>query len=141
MRISIAKQARGWLGTPFKHQGRVKGVGVDCLGLLVGVAQELDLRDGQGRSLAQFDALDYGHMPDEKRLWAGLCNSLCLLKDGQDDAVIALFAIDGTARHLGVLACDQAYPTVIHAYAPARKVVEHRLDEMWERRIVSRFTL
>lgn len=39
----LAAQARTWLGTPFHHQGRLKGIGADCVGLIVGVADELGL--------------------------------------------------------------------------------------------------
>jgi cell wall-associated NlpC family hydrolase len=41
----IVTQARGWIGTPFHHQARLKGIGCDCLGLCVGVALELELRE------------------------------------------------------------------------------------------------
>ena len=30
-------QARLWLGTPYRHQGSLRGIGCDCLGLLRGV--------------------------------------------------------------------------------------------------------
>ena len=33
--------ARGWLGTPYRHQGSLKGVGCDCLGLVRGIWREL----------------------------------------------------------------------------------------------------
>jgi cell wall-associated NlpC family hydrolase len=33
-RTSILKEARTWIGTPYHHRGRVKGVGVDCGGLI-----------------------------------------------------------------------------------------------------------
>ncbi|MBO0904927.1 NlpC/P60 family protein [Jiella sonneratiae] len=33
--------ARGWLGTPYRHQGSARGIGCDCLGLLRGVWREL----------------------------------------------------------------------------------------------------
>lgn len=33
-RIHIIQEARSWLGTPYHHKGRIKGVGVDCGGLL-----------------------------------------------------------------------------------------------------------
>ncbi|HMM10451.1 MAG TPA: peptidase, partial [Paracoccus solventivorans] len=33
--------ARGWIGTPYVHQGSVKGAGADCLGLIRGVWREL----------------------------------------------------------------------------------------------------
>lgn len=30
----VIAEARTWIGTPYQHKGRVKGVGVDCGGLL-----------------------------------------------------------------------------------------------------------
>lgn len=33
----IVAEARGWLGTPYRHQASLKGVGCDCLGLVRGV--------------------------------------------------------------------------------------------------------
>ena len=33
--------AQTWAGTPYRHQGSVKGVGCDCLGLIRGVWREL----------------------------------------------------------------------------------------------------
>ena len=37
----IIAAARGWLGTPYRHQASVKGVGCDCLGLVRGVWREV----------------------------------------------------------------------------------------------------
>jgi NlpC/P60 family putative phage cell wall peptidase len=34
---AIVAEARAWLGTPYRHQASLKGVGCDCLGLLRGV--------------------------------------------------------------------------------------------------------
>jgi NlpC/P60 family putative phage cell wall peptidase len=36
-RTQIITEARGWLGTPYRHQASLKGVGCDCLGLVRGV--------------------------------------------------------------------------------------------------------
>jgi NlpC/P60 family putative phage cell wall peptidase len=33
----IVAEARSWIGTPYRHQASLKGVGCDCLGLLRGV--------------------------------------------------------------------------------------------------------
>lgn len=33
----IVAEARGWIGTPYRHQASLKGVGCDCLGLVRGV--------------------------------------------------------------------------------------------------------
>ena len=37
----IVLSARGWTGTPYRHQASLKGVGCDCLGLVRGVWREV----------------------------------------------------------------------------------------------------
>jgi NlpC/P60 family putative phage cell wall peptidase len=36
-RTAIVAAARAWIGTPYRHQASLKGVGCDCLGLVRGV--------------------------------------------------------------------------------------------------------
>jgi NlpC/P60 family putative phage cell wall peptidase len=36
-RSLIVAEARAWIGTPYRHQASLKGVGCDCLGLVRGV--------------------------------------------------------------------------------------------------------
>jgi NlpC/P60 family putative phage cell wall peptidase len=36
-RAAIVAEARSWIGTPYRHQGSLKGIGCDCLGLVRGV--------------------------------------------------------------------------------------------------------
>ncbi|NDC56413.1 MAG: hypothetical protein EBZ69_06345 [Alphaproteobacteria bacterium] len=33
-RMDIVREAREWINTPFKHQGALKGVACDCIGLI-----------------------------------------------------------------------------------------------------------
>ena len=135
----IAAEARKWLGVAFRHQGRSRH-GVDCLGLLVVVANALNLHDFQGKPLANYDQQSYGHYPDEKRLLAGLLKVLTptlTLASGN----IGLFEIDGTARHVGIFATNESGFTLIHAYAPARNVVEHHYSREWQQRCRAMFRL
>jgi cell wall-associated NlpC family hydrolase len=44
-RTAIVAEARAWLGTPYHHHGRVKGVGVDCAQLLCAVYEALGIVD------------------------------------------------------------------------------------------------
>jgi len=37
----IVAAARGWLGTPYRHQAACRGAGCDCLGLVRGVWREV----------------------------------------------------------------------------------------------------
>lgn len=36
-REDIVAEARAWIGTPYRHQASLKGIGSDCLGLVRGV--------------------------------------------------------------------------------------------------------
>ncbi len=39
--FDIVAEARSWIGTPYRHQASLKGVGCDCLGLVRGVWRAL----------------------------------------------------------------------------------------------------
>ena len=131
----IIAAARSYLGVPFQHQGRSR-LGLDCLGLLVCIARDCNLRQG-GVLLSECDETTYGHYPDahdlKRRLELVLspCSSPAL-------GSVVLLSHDGAARHLGIVANYTASAeeySLIHAYAPARCVVEHRLDASWRKRI------
>jgi NlpC/P60 family putative phage cell wall peptidase len=40
-RAAVLREAESWIGTPYRHQTSLKGVGCDCLGLLRGVWRAL----------------------------------------------------------------------------------------------------
>jgi len=40
-RTAIVTEARSWIGTPYRHQASLKGIGCDCLGLVRGVWREV----------------------------------------------------------------------------------------------------
>lgn len=42
-RAEVVAEARSWIGTRHVHQSRLKGIGVDCIGLPLEVAHNLDL--------------------------------------------------------------------------------------------------
>lgn len=42
-RSAVVTEAMTWLGTPYHHHGRIKGVGVDCLTLLAEVFERAGL--------------------------------------------------------------------------------------------------
>jgi uncharacterized protein YijF (DUF1287 family) len=53
---------------------------------------------------------------------------------------IALFNMEGNPQHLGIISdYGGASLGIIHAYAPARAVVEHVLDASWQSRIIGVF--
>lgn len=138
----IVACARSWAGTRFHHQGRLKktathGGGVDCLGLLVGVARELALKDRQGRLLFQHDEPDYSHYPDTEKLRRKLAALLTEIPQAEMQlGDILLLDTAGSPQHLAIVTDYADGIGIIHAYAQARKVVEHALDEYWQGKIV-----
>jgi hypothetical protein len=54
----------------------------------------------------------------------------------------ALFRIDGDPQHLALFGDYHAGGlSIIHAHLPDRKVIETRLDERWERRLIQAYAL
>jgi NlpC/P60 family putative phage cell wall peptidase len=139
----VVAEARGWVGTRFCHQGRKKQGGVDCLGLLMGVAEALDLRDANGVPLTAYDRRDYSVNPHGHALLEALSAALMRVPVSEAQAGdIALFSYDKNPQHLAVLS-DYAGGGLgmIHAYAPAHAVVEHVLDASWKARMVAVFRI
>jgi NlpC/P60 family putative phage cell wall peptidase len=129
--LDVVRVARTWLGTPYHHQGRVKGAGVDCAGLLVGVAKELGLSD--------FDVTGYSGRPNGDSL-TRVCQEqmtpITLEKLSAGD--VLLFKFEAHAGHLGIFIGDN---TLIHSYMPRRQVVEHSLDARWWSLVAGQYRL
>ena len=125
-RGDVVAEARRWMGTPFHHQGRRHAVGVDCAGLVIGVARELSLVS------PDFDITGYRRDPDGFGLLAH-CDAHMrrITRDdmGLGDVLVIRWAQH--PQHLGIVA-DYRHGglSLVHAYqAPGKRgeVVEHRL--------------
>ena len=123
-REEIVEEARSWKGTPYLHQGRLKGRGVDCLGVVAMVGRALGLTD--------YDRLDYGRLPNPRRMRAELKAHLVeiSLRDAlPGDVVHMSWGID--PMHLGIL----TPAGIVHAYSRIPAVVEHPVDGEWRGRM------
>lgn len=132
-RETFIEVARSWLGTPFQHQGHMKGVAVDCAGFIAEVAKES------------------GAVPDVSfeqnyRRHENGAQMLMLLTEYMDGVVEAeigdvLALCDenlrepDVPRHLMILTEKEPYWKAIHASEAG--VREHRLDLRFKRRIHS----
>ena len=136
----IVPQARTWLGTPFHHQARLKGKGCDCLGLIVGVVDELELKDKFGQPLSGYDEVTYSKEPNGAYLMQKLTELLDEVPITEAQAGdLALFTVRDNPQHMAFLTNYDSTLGMIHSYAPARRVVEHRLDDDWKSRLVKVF--
>ena len=124
----IIRTARSYLGVRFRHQGRSRN-GIDCAGLIVSVGHDLGLQ-------READYTAYSHAPDGRTLHVLLARHFDVVPPGEMSLGDVVFmAFQEFPQHLGILA-DACRPfSLIHAYAPSRKVIEVRLDDEWEGRV------
>ena len=137
-RTEVVQAARAWLDTPFHHQARLKGVGVDCVGLVIGVAREL------GLIAPDFDVAAYPRTPDGVSLMHLVNLHMRPLSDDEDmqpgDVVVVRF--DRDPQHLGILG-DYRHGglSIIHAAAMPGRVIETRLMFSRSMQFVAAFAL
>lgn len=132
---SIVWAARAWIDTPYAHQGRVKGVGVDCVGLLIGVAKDL------GKIAPDWDVTGYARVPDGVELMHHLEERFDTIAfDDMRPGDFVCIAFAAAPQHVGVVG-DYAHGgfSFIHAASKFKRVVEHRLLFSRQMRFVSAF--
>jgi cell wall-associated NlpC family hydrolase len=123
----VAK-ARSWLGTPFRHQGRIRGEGVDCIGLVLEAARALGLTDYRPGACSR--------QPDAGTLRRELARHLVTVaKPEMRPGDILLLAAPLSPCHLALVGELDGTLTMIHASGPIGRVVEHGIDATWEGRI------
>ncbi len=133
-RQDIVTEARAWLGTRWMHQQAIKGQACDCIGLVRGVAVNVGLVPADFATrpeVTQF--MGYGRRPDGRLIVA-----LDLFMDRAakpELGDVLLMRFDKNPQHVAIVS-DIG---IIHSHAMARRVVEHRVDELWSQRIVAVF--
>lgn len=137
-RDAAVAEARTWLGTPYQHQQRTKGLAVDCVGLLIGVGHGLGLT-GEG-----FEFTGYARSADGVTLMrlARLYMVELPLDVTPRPGMVVVIATDLHPHHAGIL-CDYRGSGIgiIHASdrADPPRVVEHRLVQSMNFRITGLF--
>ncbi len=128
----VVELARTWLGTPHHHQACKKGIGVDCVGLVKGIYEELT-----GIVIPPLNySWDWGEANDDSLLMNAAGEFLQPVKTLKPGRVIALRWKQGrVAKHLMVLT-EEDY--AIHCVANSG-VSEIYLTDWWKSKIVQVF--
>jgi hypothetical protein len=125
MRTAVVKEALTWLGTPYHHHARVKGVGVDCTRLLCAVYEACGC-------VPHIDPGNYAHdwhlhRGEEVFIgWLEKAGAREVQTPARGDAV--LFRFGRAYSHGAVIVDDRCGATVAHAYV-GRGVIQTRLNE------------
>ncbi|UGV26103.1 peptidase P60 [Rhodopseudomonas boonkerdii] len=134
-RAAIVAEARDWIGTPYRHQASLKGIGCDCLGLVRGVWRNCV---GAEPETPPPYAPDWAEARGEEALAAVACRHLVAVKpDAFDAGDVLLFRWrDGCVAKHAAIATDDG--TMIHAHDGA-VVSEVALAPWWRRRLAFAF--
>lgn len=117
-RDNIVNAALGWLHTPFHHEARIKGVGVDCLQLIVAAYLEAGLLPPNVDDFLEHYPHDaHLHNADEQYI-QGLLDHGWIEVEAPQKGDVAMFKIGRRFSH-GVIVTD--WPLAVHAYV-GRKV-------------------
>jgi NlpC/P60 family putative phage cell wall peptidase len=140
-RADVIAAARAWHGTPFRHQGRIKGKAIDCVGLVLCVAEELGILDVDGRAILGRDYLNYRAQPLDSFVHQE-CERRLIQWDLEAMAPgdVVTMRVPDVPCHVAIISELQGNFGLIHAYSSIGKVAEHILDEKWRRRICGVFT-
>lgn len=129
-RSEVSNVVKKFVGTRYKPQGRLVGVGLDCLGTVIELMKELKIYKGGDKS-------NYSQIPDGYELYNS-CKEWLVEKNIEEmqEGDVLLMKFNEEPQHLAVLVDNN---NIVHSYLIARKVVIHRLDDLWKSRVIAVF--
>ena len=134
-RTAIVVEARSWIGTPYRHQASLKGVGCDCLGLVRGVWRAL-LGDEPERAPPY--SRDWAEASGEESFARAARTHLVEIDPAvfaPGDVLLFRYAPRYPAKHAAIVT---ASALMVHAHDGAA-VAEVAIAPWWRRRLVYAF--
>ncbi len=122
-REAVIAAARSYLGTPYQHQGKAPGRGLDCVGIIECAYREAGMEMPEHHQ--------YGREPMGGFLKSTV-EKYFVISTNPLPADIMLICYFGYPHHLAIY---NNY-SMIHANSKTRKCVEHRIDDTWKRMTV-----
>lgn len=122
--MDVVAAARELVGTPYHHQGRKPGVGLDCIGVPIEVARKV--------GIAVHDFKGYGAIPQPEVLLQKIAENCTeiTLEQAQPGNLLCFKSGMTHPSHFGILLDDGAF---VHAYERMGRVVREPLDARWLR--------
>jgi len=128
----IINAAKECLNTPFRHQGRLPGIALDCAGLLVYCFQKFDLPFN--------DEMGYPRNPYDGQLDKILASQPSLIavpKSEMRAGDVLSMRIKSAPQHIAIHAGQEREKDyIIHGSSEHGKVCQHRLCDVWGARIM-----
>jgi NlpC/P60 family putative phage cell wall peptidase len=135
----VIAEARNWLGTPYRHQGRQRTVAVDCIGLVFGVMHAVGLGSSEFWIAFNRKHRSYKRVPDGHSL-----HDIFSLytpeypKTQAKPGDVLLICMAGMPRHTAILS---ERGSIIHAHSEAHGCIEQPWTDTWYRDTASAFRI
>lgn len=120
-----------YLGSPHVHSGRIKGVAIDCVGLVICAFQEFDVEVAE-------DVLNYTTWDSFESMFNGIRNNATPRKKRERQAGdILVFRSEKMFNHIGVLLDDKTFihssniPPIIGVCLAELRDWEEHLHSVW----------
>jgi NlpC/P60 family putative phage cell wall peptidase len=133
---AVAAEALTWVGTLYRYQGRSKGVGCDCIGLVLGVWRAVY---GASPEVPGAYAPDWAEAGGGERLLAGVRQHFIEKPQGEmaaGDLLVFRWRAHLPAKHAGILVGQDRF---VHAYE-GTAVSLSGLVPQWRKRITGVFS-
>lgn len=123
LRSEITAAALSMVGTPFHAQGRLPGVGLDCIGVVVSVAKLVGVPH---RDVAAYPMRPNGQLMPE------LESQMVRVRREPREGDVLLMSFAGEPHHVAVMV-DAG--RIVHAYATVRKCVVQSYSDHWRAKV------
>jgi len=121
-RDEILAEARSWIGERWRHQGRgPRGRGVDCGGVIVCVAQ--------GLQISNYDISGYRRMPPTRTAFLEHFEQNMMRLSAPVPAAVGVFRNETTVIHCGIFSEKYGRLHIIEANASIGRVIEAQLTK------------
>jgi cell wall-associated NlpC family hydrolase len=131
---NIDEILNSWLGVKFTLQGRTKEKGCDCIGLVLGVAHEIDhLSKLYGYAAYEIEQPQYTFHSNPNQIKNALDEHFYPSKDGE-----IIFLNYGKYKHLGILTHD--HQRIVHSHFRIGKVISNEFNDFFQNRIMKRYS-
>ena len=134
-RAVIVASARGWIGTPYRHQASLRGLGCDCLGLVRGVWREVIGPEPEAPGPYAADWAEADGIERMALAGARHFEPVNVSAFAAGDVLLFRWRDGLPAKHAGVATSGD---TMIHAHDGA-SVCEVHIGSQWRRRIAFAF--
>ena len=134
-RSAIVAEARSWVGTPYRHQASLKGVGCDCLGLVRGVWRAFHEREPEEMTAY---APDWAEASGRETLAQAARRHMAEISPGEfqlGDVLLFRWREKFPAKHAAIVSAPDL---MIHAHDGAA-VAEVAIARWWRRRLAYAF--